>query len=95
MKIYKILGKKCRITIPFPLRIKYDFAYNDLISFEEKDNSIVVKREKICDNCKTQVTSEASLKIFLDGLSAEEQREALIHLSVKWAKQTGGSKING
>jgi bifunctional DNA-binding transcriptional regulator/antitoxin component of YhaV-PrlF toxin-antitoxin module len=94
MKIYRILGQKGRITIPFSLRIKYNFAYNDVISFEEKDNSIVVKHEKVCDSCKPQVTDEASLKTFLDGLSLEEQREALIHLSLKWAHKSSGGRDN-
>ncbi len=39
-KIYKILGKRGRITIPFELRIKHNFAFNDVVSFEEqKDGS--------------------------------------------------------
>ena len=48
-KIYKILGKRGRITIPYELRLKHGFAYNDVVSFEETDkDTIVIRREKIC-----------------------------------------------
>ena len=56
----------------------------------------MVKREKICDGCgeakKTagKESDGVTLLEFLDGLSADEQRAALIHLSVKWAEQKGG-----
>ena len=100
MKINKILGKRGRITIPHELRIKMGFRYNDVVSFEEQDNNtVIIRREKICDGCKKDApnpvekpTDEITLLDFLDGLSAAEQRAALIHLSVKWAQLQGGDK---
>ena len=99
-KTYKILGKRGRITIPFEIRQKLGFVYNDVISFEETGkNTVIVKREKICDNCHAiekepvnKPTDEVTLLDFLDGLSAEEQRAALVHLSVKWATLEGRKK---
>ena len=44
-KIYKILGKRGRITIPYELRLKHGFAYNDVVSFEETDKD-TIKWEK-------------------------------------------------
>lgn len=44
-----------------------------------------MKREKLCDNCRETLP----LQEFLDGLSPEEQRQALIHLSVRWAEKEG------
>ena len=92
-KLYRILGKRGRITIPYEIRRRVGFQYNDVLSFTEKDDrAVVVRREKICDNCKgTQPavgkqTDGITLLQFLDGLSADEQRAALIHLSVKWAE---------
>ena len=41
-KIYKILGKRGRITIPYELRLKHGFAYNDVVSFEETDKDTIV-----------------------------------------------------
>ena len=100
MKINKILGKRGRITIPYEIRLKMGFKYNDVVSFEEQDNNtVIIRREKLCDGCKKdepnpveKPTDEITLLDFLDGLSAAEQRAALIHLSVKWAQLQGGDK---
>ena len=100
MKINKILGKRGRITIPYEIRLKMGFKYNDVVSFEEQDNNtVIIRREKNCDGCKKDApnpvekpTDEITLLDFLDGLSAAEQRAALIHLSVKWAQLQGGDK---
>ena len=100
MKINKILGKRGRITIPYEIRLKMGFKYNDVVSFEEQDNNtVIIRREKICDGCKKDApnpvekpTDEIPLLDFLDGLSAAEQRAALIHLAVKWAQLQGGDK---
>ena len=94
-KIYKVLGKRGRITIPFEIRQRMGFAYNDILSFTEADDkrTVIVKREKICDGCKTaekKELDEVTLLDFLNGLSEQEQRAALIHLSVKWAEKQGG-----
>lgn len=93
-KIYKILGKRGRITIPFEIRKRVGFSYNDVLSFTESDDkrSVIVKREKICDGCKSSKKDmdEVTLLDFLNDLSDDEQRAALIHLSVRWAEQNGG-----
>lgn len=91
MKIFKVLGKKGRITIPFEIRMKQGFRYNDIISFEDREDSIVIRKEKVCDGCRNQPickpTDSVTLLEFLDSLSAEEQRAALVHLSVAWAEK--------
>ena len=109
-KIYRILGQKGRITIPYAIRAKLGFNADDVLSFREsKDGtSVIVKREKICDGCQSQTScvtkpkkgklrvEESDDKItlydFLNGLSPEQQRAALVHLSVKWAASQGGEK---
>lgn len=100
MKINRILGKHGRITIPYEIRLKMGFKSNDVVSFEEKNNhTVIIRREKICDGCEKDThnpvkkpTDEITLLDFLDGLSASEQRAALIHLSVKWAQLQSGAK---
>ena len=54
MKMLKVLGKKGRITIPFEIRQRVGFAYNDVLSFTEAPDgqSVIVKRERICDECR-------------------------------------------
>lgn len=89
----RILGKKGRITIPYEIRQRVGFRYNDVLSFTEaKDGrTVIVRREKICDNCKGAQPAvrndEVTLFDFLNNLSPEQQRAALEHLSVCWAEQ--------
>lgn len=88
-KIFKVLGKRGRITIPFDIRQRMGFTYNDILSFEEQDgNTVVVKREKLCDGCRKQKTDAVGITLleFIDGLTQNEQLAALVHLSTKWAK---------
>ena len=95
-KLYRVLGKRGRITIPYEIRRRVGFIYNDVLSFTEQDDrTVVVKREKICDNCKDCYGDESdpiTLESFLDELTPQEQRAALIHLSVKWAEQQNITK---
>ena len=48
-KMYRILGKRGRITIPYEIRKRVGFAYNDVLSFAEAldGQTVMVKREKI------------------------------------------------
>lgn len=47
MKIYRILGKRGRITIPYAFRQQAGFGFNDVLSFTiQEDNSVLVRREK-------------------------------------------------
>ncbi len=96
MTIYRVLGKKGRITIPYVIRKRIGFRYNDIISFtEQNDGSVVIKREKLCDNCidiVDEYSEDITLEDFLDSLSEEEQRDALIHLSLLWAEK---QKVSG
>lgn len=95
-KVLRILGKRGRTTIPYEIRKRVGFAYNDVLSFTEGPDgkSVIVKREKVCDNCKTEKNKEASESItlfdFLNGLSEEQQCAALFHLTNKWNTKIGG-----
>lgn len=91
LTINRILGKRGRITIPYEIRRRIGFKYNDVLSFtEQNDGSVLVKREKICDNCvdfADELYEKPTLEDFLDSLSEEEQRDALMHLSLLWAEK--------
>ena len=95
-KLYRVLGKRGRITIPYEIRQRVGFSYNDVLSFTEAPDgrTVAVKREKICDNCakSAEKDNEMTLEDFLDGLSAEQQSAALVHLSVKWAEKKAGEQ---
>ena len=96
-KMYRVLGKRGRVTIPYEIRQRVGFGYNDVLSFSEADDgrTVIVRREKICDNCEPvapvqQSEDEVTLYDFLNGLSPAQQHAALVHLSVKWAQCHGG-----
>lgn len=95
--MYRILGKRGRITIPYEMRQRVGFAYNDVLSFTESEDgrTVLVRREKICNHCSDEPpgdsVNEVTLLEFLDGLNDSEQHAALIHLSVKWAEKQGGT----
>lgn len=52
-KLLRVLGKQGRITIPYEIRQRVGFAYNDVLSFSESSDgrTVIVRREKICDSC--------------------------------------------
>lgn len=91
LKVYRVLGKRGRITIPFEIRKRIGFRYNDVLSFTQQDDgSVLVRKEKICDNCKElaeEYEENFTLEDFLENLSEEEQRNALLHLSLLWAEK--------
>lgn len=91
LKIYRVLGKRGRITIPYEIRKYIGLRHNDILSFtQQNDDSVLMKREKICDDCisiEDECTNDISLEDFLDSLTEEEQRNALVHLSLLWAEK--------
>ncbi len=95
MKIYRILGKMGRITIPFEIRMRQRFAFNDVVSFEEQDDhTVVIRREKVCDHCNTKngktskaiktvktVEKETSLLDIINTLDVHEKKALLKYLA--------------
>lgn len=87
-KLLRILGKRGRITIPYEIRQRVGFAYNDVLSFTESADgrSVIVRREKLCDNCQgktvqTVTDDRATLLEMLDSLPMELQKAAFVQLS--------------
>jgi len=94
MKICTILGKRGRVTLPQEIRQELEFEYGDIISFEHRGDAVTVRREKVCDGCRTVKPDPKPNRVevlngLLESLTAAELRTALIHLSVKWAEMTG------
>ena len=94
--IYRVMGKRGRITIPYEFRQQVGFGYNDILSFtKQDDNTVIVKREKICDNCSGRKVAAAAAQVpepnmtlmeLLDSLTPAQQKAALVHLSVRWTE---------
>ena len=52
-KVYRILGKRGRVTIPYEIRKRVGFSCNDVLSFAEQDDrTVIVRREKLCNDCR-------------------------------------------
>ncbi len=107
MKIYRIIGKHGRITIPYEIRQKIGFEPNDVISFESDvldDRSVIVRREMLCDmddvfdeefideDMTCEEDSDKALLDFINNLSEDEQHSILVNLSIKWAERQANFK---
>ena len=81
----RILGKRGRTTIPYPIRQKVGFSCNDVLSFTEGDDgrSVIIRREDLCCGCRDQtpVVEERNLQEVLSDLSTEEQMAAFFFLT--------------
>lgn len=92
-KMYRVMGKRGRITIPYEIRQKVGFCCDDILSFAQQDHdTIIVRREKICDDChegKDSSENTMTLYDFLNSLSEEQQRAAIVHLSANVGKKAG------
>lgn len=82
------MGKRGRITIPYEIRQRVGFAYNDVLSFTESSDgrSVIVRREKLCDNCQGKslqaMTDDRTMLLeLLDSLLAELQKAVFVQLS--------------
>ena len=87
-KLLHILGKRGRITIPYEIRQRVGFAYNDVLSFTESSDgrTVIVRREKLCDACqgksvRAMADDHAMLRDLLDSLPTELQKVAFVQLS--------------
>lgn len=88
MKIFRIIGRESRITIPWAIRQKAGFRPDDVVSFQlMEDDSVLVRRESTYGKEKNPGAGrDAAIKAFLDSLDEKQRYSALVHLSVLWAK---------
>lgn len=92
MKIYRILGRDGSATIPFALRKELGFRPGDVVCFERMEEGILVRKEQILEMKQMADSASSPLEEFLESLSAKDQYEALVHLSVLWAKRQEGTR---
>lgn len=97
LKILRILGIKCRTTIPKVICLLLDLHPNDIISYTpQKDGTIILKKERICDNnCPSYCTFKENLtkeeaEELVRGLSEKSKRMLLVLLSANWANEESG-----
>ena len=86
-KIYRTLGKRGRTTIPYAIRVRLRLRHNDLISFEEDGDTVVIRRENICNGCDDflddidEMGEENDVLFdFVDDLSDKERMTLFLYL---------------
>ena len=59
-QMYRILGKRGRITIPYEIRQRVGFSQNDVLSFTESSDgrTVLVKREKRNNKTAMQISQK-------------------------------------
>ena len=90
-QMFRILGKRGRITIPFEIRQRVGFSYNDVLSFTEAPDgrTVIVKREKICDNCAAEKPQrkEAEDTIICNTAGSSHRYSRTLRYTIfRWAK---------
>lgn len=91
-KTYRFLGRKGRTTIPFEIRRTMGFEANDLLSFERRGDLLIVKKEKICDNCRENLRPAVSPSEEKENLSYEDILRLMLRRKGASAQKTGVRK---
>ena len=94
MKMFRIIGREGRITIPLAIRQKAGFRPDDVVSFQlMEDDSVLVRRESTCRKEKNPGAGrDAAITAFLDSLDEKQRYSALVHLSGLWAQSHDSRK---
>lgn len=76
-RIYRIIGKKGRITIPYEVRSALNICRGDILSFQLNGKSVVITKEKLCDNCRGD---KEALTQAVNNLEDREKYELAVYL---------------
>ena len=53
-KQYKVIDDRGRLTIPRSVRFLTGITANSIVSLTFSKDEIIIKKEKICDNCQNE-----------------------------------------
>lgn len=89
VKTLRILGKRGHVTVPQEVRDEIGLERGDVVSFAVVDeDSVLVKRERLCDNCVTETNQTDMMKLLVQAMhfakpgdSAQDAFEFLTELS--------------
>lgn len=91
MKILVTNDARGRFTIPEPMRKEMNLQPYSILSFTlQSDGTILVKPEKICDNCRAK--NGVPLSDVVMCYPESERDKAFMKLSSDFAKRMGGAK---
>ena len=96
MRTYRVLGQKGRTTIPLSLRLRLGLRCGDVLSFDEDNGAVIVRKEKICDRCKgnrilPEHSDTDSFSSFTEQLTMDERRALLTCLIAKFSEELGAT----
>ena len=90
MKRFVVPDNRGRITIHEDIRKAIGMTPDTILSVEDMpDNTIVIRKEKVCDNCRSR--EDIPLSEVVKRYPKEERDKALVVLSGDWAKRNGGA----
>ena len=91
MKLYRVLGREGKITIPHAMRQHIGFRDSDIVSFELVScDAVLVRRESLLNRDGVPIDAEMpSLQDFLESLTEKEQYAALGHCRHRGNGATG------
>lgn len=87
-KIVRILGEKGRITIPYAIRVMHGIRRNDVLSFEDAGEDLIILRrerlysDRIPEESGPYRSDERFLKEQIDSLSDAQKRRLYGYLRV-------------
>lgn len=91
MAVTRFLPQDCRITIPPIIRERLDLHPGDLLSFSVEKDTVLIRKEKLCDSCAAS-KPPVDLDAFFDSLSPEQQQSLVSSLARKLLTLRGGGR---
>ena len=89
MRRFVVPDNRGRITIHEDIRKKIGILPDTILSVEAMpDNTILIRKEKVCDNCRA---NDIPLADIVMRYPEAERDKALVKLSGDWAMRKGGA----
>ena len=86
-KIYKLIGRKGKTTLPFEVCKHLNLDHNSLISYELKDENLVILRKERDGGGNEVDANEGNLVDLVNSLTDTEQRHLLHYLTIIISKK--------
>ncbi len=82
---YRIVGRRGNSTIPYALRMELGIHPEDLVSYTRDGDRIIIRKERVCDNCGGKPDSgdyldTKEMKELISSLPYEAKQDILFYL---------------
>lgn len=87
-KQYKVIDDRGRLTIPRSVRFLTGITANSIVSLTFSKDEIIIKKEKICDNCQNEKEEKETITLaeFLNQLPEAEQDARYSQENKNWSE---------